>query len=102
MSRLTPTLALLALTAAALGACGLRGDLERPQPAGAATAAPRAGEGQAEGQDSRRSQDQADPVAQVPQPNQDGAVPPISRAPLDGASPDPFGRPPTTTASGPR
>ncbi len=90
-------LATLLLTAAG---CGLRGDLERPQPAGAATPAPRAGEGQAEGQDSR--QDQADPVTQVPQPNQDGAVPPISRAPLDGASPDPIGRPPTTTASGPR
>lgn len=89
-----------ALTAL-LGGCGLRGDLERPMPMGAATPAPRAGEGQAEGQDQRASQAQADPVAPNTQPAQEGDVPPISRAPLDGTN-DPVGRPPVTTQSGPR
>lgn len=99
MTRLLAPAALAFLTLTAAG-CGLRGDLERPQPAGAATPAPRAGEGEAEGQDSRTDQ-QDSPVATVPQPNQDGAVPSISRAPLDGTN-DPVGRPPNTTASGPR
>lgn len=89
------------LSAAALSACGLRGDLERPAPSGQATAAPRAGEGRAEGQDSRTSQPQADPVAAPTQPSQEGEVPPISRAPLEGTN-DPIGRPPTTSATGPR
>ena len=96
------TMVLTTLAASALLAgCGLRGDLERPAPMGAATPAPRAGEGQADGQDSRADQPQADPVAPVTRPENEGGVPPVSQAPLEGTN-DPIGRPPTVTAAGPR
>ena len=96
MIRLLPLAAVIA-GAAVAASCGRQADLVRPEPQADARPAPRAGEGQAPGQDRN------DTAPAVPAANATGAganVPTIPSAPIEGTTGDPAGRPAPVTPGG--